>query len=306
MATLFTTWLMMAIRMTTPILYAGVGGLLANRAGILNMALEGGMLIGAFVGWYLSYLTGSPMWGIAAAIIWGALVGLLLAFLTVTLALNQIIPCIGINILATGLTSYFSRVLITGTTLPVGATFSPPNLAWLEKIIGPTAASLFSHTWMVYAVVLLVFLVHFVFRKTTVGLNLRAIGEDPRACETLGINVTKYRYIAVMLSGVFASLGGAYITLVSVNRFLENIVDGRGWIAMAAIIFGKYTPFGVLGACFLFGAAEALQMMLQVQGIGVNYRLVLMIPYVLTIVALAGVVGRVIPPASQGKPYIKE
>jgi simple sugar transport system permease protein len=239
------------------------------------------------------------------AIAIGLLAGMLLALFTVTLAVDQIIPGIAINIMAAGLTSYLSRVLITGDILPYSTTFSEIHIPILSDL--PVVGTvLFSHTWLVYAAVFIVVFIAWLFKRTTIGLNLRAIGEDPRACETVGININKYRFLATTCSGVLASVGGAFITLVSVNRFLENIVDGRGWMAMAAIIFGKYTPWGVYGACFLFGAAEALQMMLQVQGIGLNYRLVLMIPYVLTIVALAGIVGKVVAPAAHGIPYIKE
>ncbi|HEY3316638.1 MAG TPA: ABC transporter permease [Bacillota bacterium] len=303
--TIWVTGLLMSIRMTTPILFAGMGGLVSSRAGVFNLGLEGMMLFGAFFGYYGSLVTGSPVYGLLLAAVVGVLSGLLLSFFAVKLAVNQVVAGIGLNIVALGLTGYLSRTLIRDGRIPIAKTFAELKVPGLSDlpVIGPL---LLGHTVLVYLAILTLAGVAWMLYRTTIGLNLRAVGEDPKTAATVGINVLLYRHAATVLSGVLASVGGAYITLVAVNRFLENIVEGRGWIAMAAVIFGRYTPLGVLGACFLFGAAEALQMLLQVYGVQIPYRIVLMTPYVLTMVVLAGFVGRVTAPAAQGRPYLKE
>ncbi|MEL7608442.1 MAG: ABC transporter permease [Bacillota bacterium] len=285
------TWALMAIRMTTPILLAAFGGMLTSRAGVFNLGLEGMMLFGAFFGYYGSLMAGSAFTGLLAAVAIGAILGLFLAFFAITLNVDQVITCIGINIVALGLTSYLSRVLLVGAKVVVAPTFPPISIPLLSDIpvLGPL---LFSHSVLVYFSVLLLFFLHWLFYKTTIGLNLRALGQDAVACKTAGINIVRYKYMATIFSGVLASIGGAYITTVAVNRFLENIVEGRGWIALAAIIFGRDTPFGVYGACLLFGAAQALQMLLQVQGVQLPYRFALMIPYLVTMIALAAFSGK--------------
>lgn len=303
--TIWVTGILMSIRMTTPILFAGLGGLVSSRAGVFNLGLEGMMLLGAFFGYYGALITGSPVWGLLLAALIGVLSGALLSFFAVKLAVNQVVAGIGLNTLALGLTGYLSRTLIRDGRIPVVKTFTELRIPGLSDlpVIGPI---LFGHSVVVYLAILCVALVAWMLHRTTIGLNLRSVGEDPKAADTVGINVFLYRHAATILSGVLASVGGAYITLAAVNRFLENIVEGRGWIAMAAVIFGRFTPLGVFGACLLFGAAEALQMLLQVQGVQIPFRIVLMTPYILTMVVLAGFAGRVSAPAAQGRPYLKE
>jgi ABC-type uncharacterized transport system permease subunit len=164
---------------------------------------------------------------------------------------------------------------------------------------------LFKHNIMVYIALMLVIFLAWFLSKTTIGLSLRSVGENPKAADTVGINVYKYRYIALVFSGMLAATGGAFLTLTQITRFLENMVEGRGWIALSAIILGKWSPWGALGACLLFGAANALQMQMQIIGVEVPYQVLLMLPYIMAMLALAGVVGRVRGPASVGKPYTR-
>jgi len=284
----FITWILMSIRMTAPILFAALGGLLTSRVGIFNLALEGMMLSGAFFGYYASLMSGSPLFGVLIALLVGVLLGLLFAFFTVTLNVNQVLTSIGINTMALGLTSYLSRILLVDAKVIIAPTFKSINIPVLSDlpVIGPI---LFKHSVLIYFALILVIFMHWFLFKTTTGLNLRAIGEDATVCKTVGINVARYRYLATICSGALAAVGGAYITTVAVNRFLENIVEGRGWIAFAAVIFGSNMPWGIFGACLLFGSATALQMLLQVQGIQLPYRFTLMLPYVVTMVALAAI-----------------
>ena len=280
------TWLMMSIRMTAPLLFAALGGLMTTRVGIFNLGLEGMMLFGAFFGYYGSLMSGSPWIGLLMAIVVGVLLGLLFAFFTVTLKVNQVLTSIGINTLALGVTSYLSRTLLVDAKVITAPTFKNIGIPFLSDlpIIGPI---IFDQNILIYFSLILVFFIHCFFFKTTTGLNLRSIGEDAVVSTTVGINVSRYRYLATIASGVLASIGGAYITTVAVNRFLENIVEGRGWIAFAAVIFGKSMPWGIFVACLLFGSATALQMIMQVQGVQLPYKFALMVPYVVTMVALA-------------------
>lgn len=282
----FVAWLMMSIRMTAPILFAALGGLMTTRVGIFNLGLEGMMLFGAFFGYYGSLVSGSPWIGLLVAILVGALLGVLFAFFSVTLNVNQVLTSVGLNTLALGVTSYLSRVLLVNAKIIIAPTFKSINIPVLSDlpVIGPL---LFGQNILIYLSIILVIFIHWFLFKTTTGLNLRSIGEDATVSRTVGINVSRYRYLATIASGVLASLGGAYITTVAVNRFLENIVEGRGWIAMAAVIFGSSMPWGILVACLLFGSATGLQMIMQVRGVQLPYKFALMVPYVVTMVALA-------------------
>jgi simple sugar transport system permease protein len=299
------TWLAMSVRLAMPLLFTALGGLVAQKSGVFNFALEGMMLMGAFFGFYGTLVSGSPWIGLLCAILAGAIMGLILAFTSVTLGVSQLVVGIGMSIFATGLTGYFYRLMQrgpnAGETIENLAALHIPLLSDLP-IIGPI---LFQHNILVYLGFVLVVVIALIFYKTPVGLNLRAVGENPRVADTVGIRVHRMRYMTVIISGVLAGAGGAFLTLTQVSRFLENLVDGRGWIALAAVILGKYNPWGVLAACLLFGAADALQMQLQIIGVEIPHQILLMTPYVMAMLALAGVVGRVRGPAGQGKPYFK-
>ncbi len=299
------TWLAMSVRLATPLLFTALGGLVAQKSGVFNFALEGMMLMGAFFGFVGTLVSGSPWIGLLCAILAGGIMGLMLAFTSVTLGVSQLVVGIGMSIFATGFTGYFYRLMQrgprAGETIKNLTSLQIPVLSDLP-IIGPI---LFQHNILVYLGFVLVVVIALIFYKTPVGLSLRAVGENPRVADTVGIRVHRMRYMTVIFSGALAGMGGAFLTLTQVSRFLENLVDGRGWIALAAVILGKYNPWGVLAACLLFGAADALQMQLQIIGVEIPHQILLMTPYIMAMLALAGVVGRVRGPAGQGQPYFK-
>ena len=282
------TLVLATVRKSVPLIFASIGGFFSERSGVVNIGLEGMMLFGAFSGALIAYMTHNPWLGVLAAAIVGGLVGCLHAVATISLRANQIISGVAINMLAMGGTLFLSQVFVGGERsfslapsdrLPMWGAFVP--LAYLSFV--------------------LVGFAYFFAYYTVPGLRLRAVGEHPRAADTQGINVTKVRFLGVIASGVCAGLGGAYLPFFS-GSFTKNMTSGQGFIALAALIFGKWNPVGAMGASILFGFADALQESLQGRG-GLPSQLFQVIPYVLTIVALAGVIGRSVPPASVGKHY---
>jgi len=304
LAVIVVTWLTMSIRMSIPLLFPSLGGLLAQKAGIYNFGLEGMMLCGAYFGYYGSYRTGNPWIGLLMGMAAGGLLGFILAFTSIKLRVSQLVIGLGISIFALGLTGFLFRGIGISTTSPAATLFQKIDFGLLKEI--PVLGEiLFTHDWMVYAGFALVILIAWFFYRTTSGLNFRAVGENPQVADTVGINVELYRFLAVIVSGVLASLGGAFLSLTQTAYFTENLTAGRGWIAISAIILGKFNPWGVLLACLLFGAADAFQMQIQVMSLGIPYQFLLMIPYILAMLAMVGVVGKVRSPAAMGKPYVK-
>lgn len=304
--TFITALLAAALRLSIPILFAGLGGMFSERSGIINIGLEGMMLSGALAGVVGSYQTGSPWIGILYAMLAGGLLALLHAYFTITLQVDQVVSGIAINILSMGITSFFFRLLFGITTTPIKVnSFQPIHLPMVSDIpvIGPV---FFSQNILVYIALFLVPVSHYILFKTTWGLSIRTVGEHPQAASTVGIPVFKIRYICTVLGGVLAGLGGSFLSLGQFNMFVDNMIAGRGFIAVAAIIFGKWQPLGVLGASLVFGAADAIQVRLQTAGLAIPYQFFLMFPYILTIIALTGLVGRTIPPAAEGRPYTTE
>jgi ABC-type uncharacterized transport system permease subunit len=293
-----------ALRMATPIAFASLGGIFSERAGIINIGLEGMMLTSAFTGVAASYFSGNPWLGVLAAVLVGGLLGLFHALLTVKFVGDQIVSGTGINIFALGFTAYMSKVLWGSR----GASESVQGLRVVSipllkdiPIIGDIIGT---HTPLVYLMLIITVLSYVVLFKTPIGLRIRAVGEHPAAADTAGIDVFKTKYLCVMVSGMLAGLGGAFLSLGHLNLFAWGMTGGRGFIAMAAMIFGKWTPFGAFGASFLFGFAYALQMRLQTLEL-LPPQIILAIPYILTVAVLAGVVRKAIPP-SDYKPYVKE
>ena len=296
--------LAVSIVKSTPLVLGALSGTVSERSGIVNIAIEGMMLGAAFAGFAVAVLTGNLMAGLLAAMLAGALLALLHAVLTVRYAVDQIISGTAINILAVGLTGFFNRQLFT-TGAPPGATVLPRiSLPFLGDIpvLGPI---LFQHQPLTFLAIILVFVLQWALFRSRWGLRTRAVGEHPLAADTVGIEVGRLRTLNVVLGGVLAGLGGAYFTLESVPHFEPLMTNGRGFIALAAMIFGKWTPLGAWGAALLFGLTEALPVTLQIQGFAVPYQLVGMLPYVLTIVVVAGLVGRSTAPAAVGRPYLK-
>jgi simple sugar transport system permease protein len=293
-----------ALRMATPIVYAALGGIFSERVGVMNIGLEGTMLTSAFAGVTVSYYTGNPWLGVVVAVIVGGFIGLLHALLTVKFVGDQVVSGTGINIFAIGFTSYMSQIIWGSRGASDGVqglgTWTIPVVADLP-IVGPIIGS---HSPLVYLMLVITVLSYVVLFKTPLGLRIRAVGEHPTAAETAGIDVIRVKYLCVILSGMLAGLGGAFLSLGHLNLFTRAMTGGRGFIAMAAMIFGKWMPFGAFGASLLFGLADALQMRLQSLGL-LPPQIILTIPYLLTIAVLAGVVGRARPP-SDYKPYERE
>ncbi|HOC21500.1 MAG: ABC transporter permease [Chloroflexi bacterium] len=289
-----------------PIILAALSGVMCEKSGVVNIGIEGMMLSGAFLAALLGSLTGSQWGGLLAALFGGGLMAALLAVLAIKYKVSQVVAGTAINILATGITSYFSsRYLQTNAALNSPPTFKPIAIPLLSKIpiIGPT---LFNHTLVVYLTLILVVVIHVMLNYTRWGLRVRAVGEHPRAADTLGINVFKTRYINVILGGMVAGLGGAYLVLSSVARFDELMTAGKGFIGLAAMIFGNWTPFGALGASLIFGFADSLQTKLAILSVPIPSQFLLMAPYLVTMIVLAGVVGQSRAPAADGQPYEKE
>ncbi|HQJ11667.1 MAG TPA: ABC transporter permease, partial [Anaerolineae bacterium] len=275
-----------------PIILAALSGVMCEKSGVVNIGIEGMMLSGAFLAALLGSLTGSQWGGLLAALFGGGLMAALLAVLAIKYKVSQVVAGTAINILATGITSYFSsRYLQTNAALNSPPTFKPIAIPLLSKIpiIGPT---LFNHTLVVYLTLILVVVIHVMLNYTRWGLRVRAVGEHPRAADTLGINVFKTRYINVILGGMVAGLGGAYLVLSSVARFDELMTAGKGFIGLAAMIFGNWTPFGALGASLIFGFADSLQTKLAILSVPIPSQFLLMAPYLVTMIVLAGVVGQ--------------
>ncbi|MCB8943225.1 MAG: ABC transporter permease [Ardenticatenaceae bacterium] len=292
-----TAVLASTLRQSTPLVLGALCGLMGERSGVVNIGIEGQMLMAAFVGFMVNAWTGNLLIAALAGVLAGALLGALLAFMSVTLKMDQIIGGTVINILAFGLTGYFYQVGVTtaGKLLPI-------RLGPLADIplIGPV---LFNNPPITYLTLLLVVVVHYMLFYTRWGLRTRAVGEHPSAADTVGINVYFMRYVNVIIGGAIAGLAGAYLTLEAVGSFERAMTNGRGFVALAVMIFGKWTPFGAWGAALLFGLATAGQTQLQFSDVQIPHQFVGMLPYLLTIVVLAGFVGRARPPAASGQPY---
>lgn len=285
---------------------AATGMIFSERAGLVNIGIEGVMLIGAFTGVAASFILGNAWLGILMVIIVGGLLGLLFTFLVETARSDQVVIGMAFNLLGLGMTTMLNRAIFGMNTAPPKIdSFLPLNIPVLSKIpyIG---TAFFQHSSLTYLAFILIPIVFFVVYKTNLGLKLRAVGEHPRAADTVGIKVVRIRYMAGMVSCMFGAVGGAYLSMSQLNFFTENMTAGRGFIALAAVIFGKYSPVGVMGAALLFGAGNAVSYLIQATNSHIPGNIVLMIPYVLTIAALSGFVGKSVGPAASGKPYIKE
>jgi simple sugar transport system permease protein len=290
------------LRFATPLAYAAMGGIFSERSGVVNIGLEGMMLMGAFFAVWGSIWSGSWVVGVLTAMISGGLLALIHGVFSIHLRADQIVSGFAVNLLALGLTGYlYSSIYPDGT--PTEKVDRVPTLedafGFLSWIPGADLSLL---VWTMFLVVILAFVVLF---KTPIGLRIRSVGEHPRAADTVGISVYGVRYAAVVTSGVLAALGGAFLSIGFTGRFAENMTSGRGYIALAAVIFGKWRPGWAFVATLLFGFGFALAIPLQREA-DISSNLISTLPYVLTLIAVAGVIGRSIPPAAVGRPYVKQ
>lgn len=291
----------------TPLVYGSLSGIMCERSGVVNIAIEGQFLAGAFLGAMVGSATGNNWLGILAAAASGGLFGALLAFLALRYCADQIIVGVVIVAFCTGLTNFLTEQVLTPdqSTLNSPSTFSNWAIPGLDKIpvLGPI---LFDHNVFFYGAAVLLVVIHVALFRTRWGLRVRAVGEHPRAAATVGIHVKAVRYRNVILGGVLAGIGGAAFTIGSIGEFSANMTAGLGYVALAAMIFGRWRPFGALSAALLFGFAVSLQGFLAVLGVNIPSPFLSMAPYLITIAVVAGLVGRVRPPGADGVPYAAE
>lgn len=290
MQDLFTiAFVMQTLRITIPYLLPSIGAVYSEKGGVVNIALEGILLSGAFAATTGAYYTGNVVFGILCGVICGILVALIHSIVTITYKANQIVSGIAINILAFGVTKFFCKIIFNSSS----------NSA---RIPGLETLNLPFNPFLVLSV-LIVGVSYYIIYRTRFGLRLRAVGENPEAADSLGISVSKIRYLGVLISGALAGLGGAWLALDQ-HSFTDGMSAGRGYIALAAMIIGKWNPLGAAAACLFFGIAESFT--LQFQDSGIPTQFIQMLPYVLTIIVLAGFIGKAAPPRADGIPYEKK
>lgn len=309
-----------AIRLSVPLLFACLAGLYSERAGVVDIGLEGKMLIGAFAAGAVAALVPNPWMGLLAAVMASVLFALVHGFASISQRGNQIVSGVAINVLASGLTAILGNAWFGqgGRTpqLPNGARFGEITLPFADAmrsvpVLGDIYAEVISgHSVLVYIALGLVPLTWFALYRTRWGLRLRAVGENPAAVDTAGLSVTRLRYSAVIMAGVLCGFGGAYLAIAQSAGFITEMTAGKGFIALAALIFAKWRPLPALGACFLFGLLDAVALRIQgvsFPGIGqVPVQAIQALPYILTVVLLAGFIGKATPPKAVGVPYLKD
>ncbi|NQT60203.1 MAG: ABC transporter permease [Bacteroidetes bacterium] len=291
--------------MATPLIFGSISGTFSERTGVINLGIEGMMLMGAFGAGMATLITGNPWIGVLFGGLLGAVMGLIHAVMCIRFRANQSVVGVGINIMAAGIPAIILQFYWgnPGRT-PLLESIENISIPLISRVpvLGEMIGKLNPLT---YLALLLVLVSHIIIFKTPFGLRMRAVGHHPKAVDTVGVNVFRIRYICVVTSGFLAGIGGSYLAVAQLSMFVNGMTAGRGFVALAAMIFGKWTPLGCLGAALLFGFSDALQMTLQAQGVPIPSDFLLMVPYILTMIALAGFVGKAVAPASNGKPYIK-
>lgn len=293
------------LRFSTPLIYASMGGIFSERSGIINIGLEGMMIMGAFFGVWGTYISGSSLVGIILAMLFSGLTAIIHAILSIFLRANQVISGIGINLFCTSLTSYLVQKFFgnQGQSSIVKVAPYPKDILNKIPVIGNFLSEL---NWFVIGSVLLVLVTWFILYRTNIGYRIRSVGEHPKAADTLGINVYKVRFFCVLLSGILAGIGGASISIANVNLFRVGMINGRGYIALAAMIFGNWKPHITFFACFIFSLSQAFEITSQKFGFNIPTEVYFMIPYVVTILVLALFVRKSNSPLSLGKYYSKD
>lgn len=283
------TFVLQTLRITIPYLLPSLGAVYSEKGGVVNIALEGILLSGAFATAAGTYYTGNVLFGIICGVVAGILISLIHSIITITFKANQIVSGIALNIFAFGITKFFCKILF-------GSSSNSERIPGLETLNLP-----FNPFLLICVLILAV--TYFLIYKTKFGLRLRAVGENPEAADSLGINISRIRYIGVLISGALGGLGGAWLAMDQ-HSFTDGMSAGRGYIALAAMIIGKWNPLGAAAACLLFGLAESFT--LQFQDSGIPTQFIQVLPYVLTIIVLAGFIGKANPPAADGIPYEKK
>jgi len=298
------------VRMTTPLLLAAMGSILAERSGVVTFSMEGMMLMGTIGGIIGSGLTDNVWNGLLLAMVFGMLVGLVYAVVAVSIGSHQIVTSVGLNLGALGLSAVLYSLAFTRGEEVIQTVIKVPSLPlWKIPLLGDIpffGPVFFNHIPLVYLGYLIVPLVWYILYKTTWGLKVRAVGEHPHAADTVGISVAKVRYAALLFGGALNGLSGAYISIGLLNSYMENMTAGRGFIAYTAIVFGKWEPIGVAIGSLIFGAADALQLRVLALNVGIPYQFLVMFPYLVTLIALITVVGRASWPAASGLPFKRE
>jgi simple sugar transport system permease protein len=294
------------IRLSVPLTFAAIGGLFSERSGVLNIALEGMMLGGALGSAIAAFWSGSAWLGLLGGMLAGTLLAMLLAVLSISFRTNQTVAGIAINLLAIGATAFIARQIFPeGSQTARVNGFTPLSIPGLSQLPG-IGEGLFRQDALTYLMILLIPLSWYVLFRTPWGLSIRAVGENPKASDVAGISVVQVRYLCVLLSGALAGMGGAYLVLSQVYVFTEEMSAGRGFIALAAVILGRWHPIGTLLACLFFGLCEALQLRLQFSYPEIPYQIFVTLPYLASLIALVGLVGQVRAPAASGQPYHRE
>lgn len=293
------------VRQAVPILYAALGQIFTQKAGVLNLGVEGTLVVSSMVAFTVAFFSGSLFLALLASILTGLLWSLIMAWLSNTMNANQVIAGLGLNILGAGVASYLFRVIFGVRSLPPQIEpFGPIRIPLLADIpvIGP---ALFNNNILVYFCFLLIPVTWFLMERTTYGLRVKFVGEHPRAADARGIRVGLIRYTAVLLGGAYAGAAGAYMSIAYMSLFTDNLIRGQGFMAVAVVIFAKFKPVGALMGALVFGFANALQMRLQAMGVAIPNQLMLMLPYVVTIFALISTSRKAQMPSAYTKPYIR-
>jgi general nucleoside transport system permease protein len=301
------TWLSASLRLAGPVLLAALGETFAEQSGVLNVGIEGTILLGALASFLASYYTGMIWISLLVAVLVGIIANIFLAWMYVTVRASQVVAGLVFNVLALGIASTIYRRAMGNSAVPESiAMFHPLHIRFLSNLplIGP---AIFGQTILFYLTLLLALVAHFILYRTNFGLALRASGENPAAADSAGISVSRMRYAGTLISGAAAGMAGGYLVLAQVGLFRESIVSGQGFIALGIVIFGRWNPLKAAVAAIVFGACDALQLSLQIFGTRVPPQLLLALPYVVTILAISGLFGgKAVQPAALMSPYVKE
>jgi simple sugar transport system permease protein len=295
------------IRLATPLLLAALGELVTERSGVMNLGVEGIMLLSAFTSFMVTYVSGSIWLGVLAALVTGGLMALLMAFMAITLKVEQIVTGMALNLLGAGISLFWLRLMTSTAKVDylIIEIFKPIEIPYLSSIpyIGEV---LFSQRWLTYFAFFMVPVIWFFLYRTKYGLQIRSVGENPKAVDTKGVNVARLQYLATIFGGMMAGLGGAFLTLAASPRFVPGMSGGRGWLAIVIVIAGNWLPWRITLAALVFAFLDAFQLHVQGVGVQIPYQILLALPYIFAIIAMMGSRARSESPSSLGVPYTRE